>query len=168
MNNVTRWNPFREIAEMQRQLDRVFDDVWNENEGRFVANWMPIDVTETEGRFVANWMPIDVTETETGYNVIADLPGLNVEDINVNFHDGVLTISGEVHETTNEEGNNVLVRERTFGKFSRRVNLPASVDVDAIEASYNNGVLTLALPKAESAKPRQIQVRSQNLLADNS
>ena len=152
MNNVTRWNPFREIAEMQRQLDRVFDDVWNENEGRFSANWMPIDVTETE----------------TNYKVIADLPGLNVEDIHVNFHDGVLTISGEVHETTNNDGKNILVRERTFGKFSRRVNLPMPVDVDAIDASYDNGVLTLVLPKAESAKPRQIQVKSQNLLSDNS
>lgn len=151
MNNATRWNPFREIAEMQRQLDRVFDDVWS----------------ESDGRLAANWMPIDVLETESAYRVIADLPGLNVEDINVNFHDGVLTISGEVHDTQHDDGVNVLVRERTFGKFSRRVNLPMPIDVEAIDASYDNGVLTLALPKAESAKPRQIEVKSQNLLQDN-
>jgi len=153
MNNVTRWNPFREIADMQRQLDRVFDEAWN----------------ESNTRFSSNWMPIDVTETEAGYRVVADLPGLSVDDINVNFHDGVLTISGEVQETQTEDGNNILVRERSFGQFSRRINLPMSVDVDSIDASYDNGVLTLTLPKAESAKPRQIQVKKQNLLnSDNS
>jgi len=153
MNNATRWNPFREIADMQRQLDRVFEDVWN----------------ESESRYTSNWMPIDVTETEAGYRVVADLPGLSVDDINVNFHDGTLTISGEVQDTKNEEGNNILVRERTFGKFSRSINLPMPVDVDHVDASYDNGILTLELPKAESAKPRQIQVKKQNLLnSDNS
>ena len=152
MNNVTRWNPFREIAQMQRQLDRVFDDVWR----------------GSESRYESNWMPIDVIETEEGYAVVADLPGLNPDDINVNFHDGVLTISGEIHQNTANENDRVLVRERTFGKFSRRINLPMPVDVDKINASYDNGVLTLELPKAESAKPRQIAVKQQNLLDNGS
>lgn len=121
----------------------------------------------TETRYSGNWMPIDVTETENGYRVVADLPGLTADDINVNYYDGVLTISGEVNETMNEEGNNVLVRERTYGKFSRRINLPMSVDVDQINASYDNGVLMLEMPKAESARPRQIQVKKQNLLDSN-
>ncbi len=151
MNNVTRWNPFREISEMQRQLDRVFDDAWN----------------HTESRYTSNWMPIDVTETETDYRVIADLPGLTVDDINVNFHDGLLTISGEVQDKRNEEGDSILVRERTYGKFSRQINLSVPIDVDHIQASYDNGVLTLTLPKAESAKPRQIPIKKQNLLDSN-
>jgi len=151
MNNVTRWNPFREIAEMQRQFDRAFDNVWS----------------DTESRMSNNWMPIDVTETDDVYTVVADLPGLNADDIEVNFHDGVLTIHGEVKQKTNNDDDRVLVRERTYGKFSRQIRLPMHVDVDKIVAAYDDGVLTLELPKAESAKPRQIQVKQQKLLADN-
>jgi len=149
MNNTIRWNPFREIAEMQRQLDRVFDNGWNDVESRLDSTWMPIDVTETEGN----------------YTVVANLPGLNIEDINVNFHDGVLTISGEMQQTkTDNEDDRILVRERSYGKFSRRINLPVSVDADNISAGYDSGVLTLELPKAESAKPRQIEIKQQKLL----
>ena len=149
MNNTVRWNPFREIAEMQRQLDRVFDNGWKDVESRLDSTWMPIDVTETEGN----------------YTVVANLPGLNIEDINVNFHDGVLTISGEKqHTTSDNENDRVLVRERSYGKFSRRINLPVSVDADNISAGYDSGVLTLELPKAENAKPRQIEIKQQKLL----
>lgn len=148
MNNVTRWNPFREIAEMQRQFDRAFDDIWS----------------NTETRMSTNWMPIDVTETDSNFTVVADLPGLNVDDISVNFHDGVLTIAGEVEKKTVDENDRVLVRERTYGKFNRSINLPTSIDVDNISAAYDEGVLTLTLPKAEEAKPRQIQIKQQKLL----
>ena len=148
MNNITRWNPFREIAEMQRQFDRAFEDVWS----------------NTETNIQNNWMPIDVSETEDNYVVVADLPGLTAEDINVNFHDGVLSISGEVEKKTVNENDRVLVRERSYGQFNRRINLPSSVDADHIEASYDEGVLTLTLPKAESAKPRQIEIKQQKLL----
>ena len=148
MNNTIRWNPFREIAEMQRQLDRAFDNGLRDIETRMDTTWMPMDVTETEGH----------------YTVVVDLPGLNPDDINVNFHDGVLTISGEVHQKTAEENDRVLVRERNCGKFSRRINLPSAVDADKILAGYDSGILTLKIPKAESAKPRQIEIKQQKLL----
>lgn len=148
MNNMIRWNPFREIADMQRQFDRAFDEVWS----------------NTESRLESNWMPIDVTETDEGYKVVADLPGLTPEDININFHDGRLIIEGEVQNESTNDDNRVVLRERTYGKFSRHINLPNSVDVDNIIASYDNGVLSLELPKAESAKPRQIEVKQQKLL----
>lgn len=152
MSNVTRWNPFREIAEMQRQFDRVFDDAWR----------------GTEARMGTNWMPIDVTETENGFTVVADLPGLSAEDINVNLHDDVLTISGEVTRSEEHEDNRAIVRERTYGHFSRRISMPTPVDAEGIQATYDNGVLTLTMPKAESAKPRQIEVKQQNLLKGKS
>jgi HSP20 family protein len=81
-----------------------------------------------------------------------------------NFHDGVLTISGEVHHESADENDRVLVRERSYGKFSRRINLPATVDADKIVAGYDSGVLTLEIPQAESAKPRQIEIKQQKLL----
>lgn len=151
MNNITRFNPFQEIAEMQRQFDRVLDDAWRDS-----------------NKVASNWMPIDVTETDDVYTVIANLPGLSVDDINVNFHDGVLSIAGEVEKETVDESSRVVVRERSYGKFNRRINLPTAINADDISASYNDGVLMLTLPKAEAAKPRQIQIKKQNLLDDKS
>lgn len=147
MNNITRWNPFQEIAEMQRQFDRVLDDAWRDS-----------------SKVASNWMPIDVTETDDMYTVIADLPGLSVDDITVNFHDGVLSIAGEVEKETVDENSRLIVRERSYGKFNRRINLPTSINADDINATYEDGVLMLTLPKAEAAKPRQIHVKKQNLL----
>lgn len=147
MNNMTRWNPFQEIAEMQRQFDRVLDDAWRDS-----------------SKVASNWMPIDVTETDDVYTVIADLPGLTVDDITVNFHDGVLSIAGEVEKETVDENSRLIVRERSYGKFNRRINLPTSINADDINATYEDGVLMLTLPKAEAAKPRQIHVKKQNLL----
>jgi HSP20 family protein len=145
MSNVIRWNPFREIAEMQRQFDRAFDEGWQ----------------NTESHTEVSRMPIDVTETDDNYTVVADLPGLTSDEIDVNFHDGVLTINGEIHQQTVDENNRVLVRERTYGKFKRRIKLPTPIDVDNISATYNDGVLTLDLSKVERAKPRQIQIKQQ-------
>lgn len=143
MSNVIRWNPFREIAEMQRQFDRTFDEGWQ----------------NTTSHTEVNRMPIDVTETDDNYTVVADLPGLTSDEIDVNLHDGVLTINAEIHQQVVDENNRVLVRERTYGKFKRRIKLPTPVDVDNISAMYNDGVLTLDLSKSEQAKPRQIQIK---------
>ena len=152
MSNVIRWNPFREIAEMQRQLDRVFDDTWSNFEPRLSGNWLALDVTETEGE----------------YKVVADMPGLTADDIHINLHDGVLNISGEVKREETKEEDRIVLQERVYGKFSRSVQLPLPVNADKVNASYDNGILTLTLPKAESAKPRQIQVKTPKLLSKKS
>lgn len=150
MSNVIRWNPFREIAEMQRQLDRVFDDRWSNFEPRLGGNWLALDLTETDG----------------DYKVVADMPGLTANDIHINLHDGILNISGEVKREETKESDRQVLQERVYGKFSRSVQLPMPVDAEKVSANYDNGILILTLPKAESAKPRQIQVKSQNLLSD--
>jgi len=103
-------------------------------------------------------LALDVNENEDAYTVTTNLPGVNLDDISVNIHDNVLTVSAEVTATEYDENTRVLVQERRTGKFSRNLRFPMAVDGNAIEASFDNGVLSIVIPKAEEAKPRQIPV----------
>jgi len=142
-----RWNPMREIADMQRAMDRMFDDAWRTN-------------APTSGSTLA----FDVYETDADYRVITALPGLSIDQINITLHDGVLTISGEIPHPELEEGTRALIQERFYGKFSRSMRLPQEVNVDNVEAAYENGMLVLHLPKLPEAQPRKIPVKSAKLL----
>lgn len=110
----------------------------------------------------ASGLALDVDENDDAYTVTTNLPGVNLDDISVNIHDNVLTVSAEVNATDYDENTRVLVRERRTGKFSRNLRFPMAVDGNAIEASFDNGVLSIAVPKAEEAKPRQILVKVAN------
>ncbi|MBV9126682.1 MAG: Hsp20/alpha crystallin family protein [Verrucomicrobia bacterium] len=112
----------------------------------------------SEERF-EGWQPaVDLYHDKDSVLVRAELPGMNKEDIHVSLHEDVLTLSGERRQekSHNEKGN--LRSERYFGKFERRFTLPVRVDSRRVAASYEDGVLTVTLPKAEEAKPRQIEV----------
>lgn len=107
------------------------------------------------------WSPAaDVRETDAGYVVDLELPGLTAEDVDVNVENGLLTIAGEKREEveggSENEGRNIV--ERRFGKFSRSFSVPNSVDTGKVSAKFENGVLTVTLPKAASAKPRKIKI----------
>ena len=103
---------------------------------------------------------VDVTEEDGAYKVVAELPGVTGEDVNVEVHEGVLRLSAERKEEREEEdaNHNVYLRERRSGSFERAFRLPEQVDADAIEASMKDGVLTVTVPKTEAEKPRQIEV----------
>ncbi len=105
-------------------------------------------------------LALDVDESADAYTVRANLPGVRQDNISVNIHDDVLTISAETAAENRDEASKTLIRERRFGKFSRSLRFPAQVDGDAVEASYENGVLRIALPKAEGVKPRPIPVKA--------
>lgn len=147
MARIVRWNPVREMALMQNTMDRLFNDTFQ--------TWSRTQQTLQ--------MPLDVFETDNGYVVAAALPGADASNIHVSVHDGVLTITGEVAAFT-PQGENVrtLVSERINGKFSRALRLPQPVDADNIEAIFENGVLTLNIPKTPEAQPRMIPVRTSN------
>lgn len=150
MSTIVRWNPFRELAAMQSAMDRIFDESWR----------------DARPYWNENNLPIDVHETADNYTIVANIPGANPDDIDINLHDGVLNIGFEINREESSEESRVLVQERVHGKFSRSVRLGQNIKADAVEANYNNGVLTLTLPKAEEAKPRQISVKSANTLTD--
>ncbi len=145
-NTMTRWNPFRELAAMQSAMDRLFDD------------WRPY---MEEGRVVGNLLAIDAHEDEKSYIITTELPGVKAENINIRQEGEYLLIDAEIPETTVErEGQRSLIKERRYGRFTRRLRLPQNVDFAKSEANYEDGVLTLTLPKAEQAQPRVIQVKS--------
>ena len=105
------------------------------------------------------WSPaLDVHDDKDAFTVTLEAPGLKKEDFEISWHDGVLGIAGERKEEKETGERNCFRRERLFGRFSRSISLPADVQSDKIAAAYQDGVLTVTLPKAEQAKPRQIEV----------
>jgi len=103
-------------------------------------------------------LALDVEENDNDYIVRANLPGISQDDINVSVHEDVLTVSAETAAENRDENSKVLIRERRYGKFSRSLRFPTTVDGNAVEASFENGVLSITLPKADHVKPRQIPV----------
>ena len=103
-------------------------------------------------------LALDIEENEESYVIRADLPGVSLEDISVNIHDDLLTISAETASESSDEDKRVLVRERRVGKFRRSLRFPIAVDGDGVEAGLENGVLSVTVPKAENTKPREIPV----------
>lgn len=104
----------------------------------------------------------DVIETDDEIRVMVELPGMRAEDVNVDLENNVLTISGEKKEEREEggEGNTWHLSERRYGRFSRSFLFPRDVEQDQIQARFENGVLSVTIPKSERAKPRRIQVQS--------
>ncbi len=111
-----------------------------------------------EGRIATAWFPIDLVETADGYKVVAEVPGVPKEDIEISLEDNVLTLKVSKRMAELAEGDSVHVRERVFGDFTRSISLPRDIDADRVTAGRDNGIVTVSIPKAESSKPRQIQI----------
>ena len=148
MSTFVRWIPIREMAAMKSAMDSRFEDEW-----RYAQ---PV--------FNSHSLALEVNETDADYRIVAALPGLNPDDINISLHDGGLTIGADFAEPEVNDNTRVLLQERVFGKFSRSINLPQPVVYDGVEASYENGVLTLTLPKTPEAQPHQISVKVNDAL----
>jgi HSP20 family protein len=140
---LVRWNPFRDLNTMQRVMDRLFDESWN----------------NTAATINAQALALDVHESADAYKVTTALPGVKAENIDIQYLDHTLTITAEISQPALPEGSQALMRERYFGKFSRSITLPHQVNSENISADVVDGVLTLTLPKTEEAKPRHIPVR---------
>lgn len=143
MRTVVRWNPLSDIAAIQREFDRYFGD--------FVKN-----VPASNGNIK---FPLDVYETDANYTVRAILPGAQADNIQITWHDGILTIGAEVAKPEVAEDVRPLLNENFYGTFRRSLSLPVAIDADQVEASYADGVLTLSLPKVPEAQPRYIPVK---------
>ncbi len=147
MSNLSRWDPFREMMSLRSMMDRMFDNSFI----NAPSSWFQS----------GNWdLALDVAETDDKFMVKASLPGINPDDLEVTYNANVLTIKGEVKEEEEKEDKRYHLRERRYGAFSRSISLPSSVNAEKIKASYESGVLTLELPKAEEAKAKRIQIQS--------
>jgi len=139
---LTRWSPWQELENMNRQLSHLLDD---SHVGMS---------TETE-----QWAPrVDIRETDDALLVQAELPGIDKKDVHLEVKDGVLTLSGERRYEKEVKEENVHRVERAYGKFSRSFSLPTNVDADKVSANMKDGVLEVRLPKRESAKPKAIAI----------
>jgi HSP20 family protein len=141
----------RTLNDLQREMDRVFD--------RFFPSSTERDGDSSSSQ-QAVWAPrTDLVETEDAYRIHLDVPGVGKESLKINYKDNQLTVSGErASDRTDEEEEYVRV-ERAFGHFYRSFTLPRTVNAENIEAAYENGVLTITVPKTEDVKPRQIEIQ---------
>ncbi len=138
---------------LQREVDRVFDEFTRGLPG------FPWPAMGSAG--VPDLTPrMDVTETDKEFEVTAELPGLEEKDVQVNVADGVLTVRGEKKTEKEEKDRNYHLLERSYGSFSRSLELPEGVNADAIKASIAKGVLKVTVPKPAPAQVKKIEVKS--------
>ncbi len=151
MTDLMRWDPFRDFMSLRNAIDRLFEDA-------FVMPsrvWAP----------TTEWsLALDVAEDENGFIVKAAIPGVRPEDLDISLADNVLTIRGEVKRDEEIKEEQYHVRERRYGTFTRSIRLPTPVDADHVEATYENGVLTLRIPKAEQVRPKKITVQTRQMI----
>jgi len=145
--NIVKWNPFRELEDIQTRLNRVFGDA-------------PLGRTNDDGRFFADWAPpVDIQETDKEYLIKAELPEVKKENVKVEMLDGVLTIEGERSQEKEEKGKKFHKVERAYGKFVRRFALPTEVEATKVQAEFKDGMLNVHLPKSAGAKPKSVEVK---------
>ncbi len=143
MNAIYRWDPFRGLDALNEQFNRLVREGFVPSGETATSNWSPaVDIYETEGELV----------------VKADLPDVNEKDIDIRIENKTLTITGERKFEQKVNKDNYLRVERAYGTFSRSFSLPNTVNTEAVQADYHNGLLTVHLPKREESKPKQIKV----------
>ncbi len=143
---LTRWEPFRELMTLREAMDRLFDEA-------FTA---PFRLTDGLGVLPL----VDMYQTEDAVVVKATMPGVKPEDLHITVTGDVLTIKGEIKEDEEVKDATYHIRERRFGTFTRTIQLPVPVVADKAQAEFENGVLTLTLPKAEEVRPKAITVKA--------
>ena len=145
---MTRWNPFKELEDMEKRLSSYFGHSALRTE------------TGKEAMTVAEWSPrVDITEDDKEYVIKADLPEVKKEDVKLTVQDDVMSISGERKYEKEEKGKKYHRVERAYGSFMRSFTLPEDADGGKVNAEYKDGVLNVRLPKSEKAKPKSIEVK---------
>jgi HSP20 family protein len=141
------------FTSLHREVDRLFDDFLGPAEARSFGS--------PPATAAAIWPSLDVDETEQGYRVTAELPGLELKDVDLQLSDNVLTIKGEKRSEMHDEKGGRTYSERSYGRFERTVPFDTEVDPDQVQARFKNGVLTVELPKNPRAqeKARKIEIR---------
>ena len=143
---IVRWEPFRDLVSTQDQFNRMFNNVFS----RFFEGGEPTE---------QGWAPaVDIYETDQNVVLKAELAGVNPKDVDIRVEDGTLLLRGERKFESEVKKDGYSRIERSFGSFARAFPLPSSVNAEKAKAEYDNGVLTLTLPKREEAKPKTIKI----------
>ena len=149
MSNLTRWQPTSDVVTLRDAMDRLFDDAFTR----------PFSLLRNGG---SSWssLPIDMYQTNDDVVVKAVVPGFRPDQVQISVTGDVLTIQGEVKQEEENKERAWHIREHQFGFFERAVSLPVSVISDKATAEFENGVLTITLPKAEEVKPKAITIKA--------
>jgi len=143
---LIKWTPFGDLTTYRREMDRLFE--------RFFGEMPRLDLSG------AGWTPhLDMTETKDRVIVKAELPGLEAKDLEITISGNTLSLKGEKREVKEEHDEHRHLIERSYGAFTRMIELPAPVAADKINAAFKNGVLTITLPKTEEAKRKAIPIQ---------
>lgn len=145
MSNLIRWEPMREMMTLREAMDRLFDDAFTRPLSLSAVSALPA---------------IDLYQTADEVVLRATLPGLKTEDVQISVTGDVLTLRGEFKQQDVKEEATWHIREQRFGSFERSVMLPTEVQTDKARADFENGILTVILPKAETVKPRTINIKA--------
>ena len=146
MSNLTRWEPVREMMTLREAMDRLFDDAFTR----------PINLRDGGLSSPA----IDMYQTDDEVVVKAALPGFKADDVQINVTGEVLTIRGELKHEEEKKDKAWHIREHRWGSFERSVALPTDVVADKAQADFDNGILTITLPKAEEVNPKTITIKA--------
>jgi HSP20 family protein len=145
MTNLIRWEPFREMLTLREMMDRMIDEVFERPFGVTFAGQVPA---------------IDMYQTDNEVVVKAALPGVKADDVQISVTGDVLTIKGEIKQEEEQKGRSYHIREHRWGAFERSIILPTAVVADKARAEFENGILTITLPKAEEGRPKTITVKA--------
>jgi HSP20 family protein len=144
---LIRWEPAREINSLQQEVNRLFGTFFDAPAGAELAT--------------RRWVPaMDLVEEGEHYVLRADLPGLTEKDVQIEFDDRVLTVSGERRSEHEQRSGGYYRVERASGRFNRSLTLPEGIDPDAIDARFEHGVLEVRIPKPQERKPRRVEIRT--------
>ena len=146
MSNLTRWEPVREMMTLREAMDRLFDDAFTRPLSARDGGW--------------STPAIDMYQTDNDVVVKAALPGFKAEDVQINVTGDVLTIRGEMKHEDEQNDKAWHIREHRWGSFERSISLPTDVVSEKAQADFDNGILTVTLPKAEEVKPKTITVKA--------
>lgn len=138
------WSAFDQLTNIRDEINRLFESPLENGNSDMFNTWAPA---------------LDLYEDNDNLVVRAELPGLKKEDIDISLHENAVTISGERRNEKKYEGGKTTREERFFGRFTRSIRLPKAVEAGKVKASYKDGVLLVTLPKADEAKPKQIQIQ---------
>lgn len=147
MSNLIRWEPAREMMTLREAMDRLFDDAFTS----------PLSLRD--GWSMAT-PAIDMYQTDNEVVVKASIPGIKAQEVQINITGDVLTLKGEVKHEEDRKERAWHIREQRFGSFERSVALPTAVKTDKAEAVFENGILTITLPKADEVKPKTINIKA--------
>jgi HSP20 family protein len=157
MTTMMRWDPFQDLRSAQDEMAQVAQ---MGQMSPMLAHALGLHAQQQGSATATAWAPaLDISERKDAYLVTVELPGVEADDLDITLEDGLLTIQGErhfAHDSSEQQFHRV---ERRYGAFRRSITLPAQVQAEQIEASFDNGVLQIVVPKAEEAKPKRIQIR---------